>query len=99
MKKFARIFSLICAILMLIPAFTACANTQSSEETTAEQNAQTEAPIIEETVDESKDKDGYERDDIPEELDYKGEVVSILGWEDVERPEFEILEDEPALIW
>ena len=48
MKKFARIISLICAILMLVPSLVACANTQGSEETTAAQNAQTEAPVVEE---------------------------------------------------
>ena len=65
MKKFARIISLICAILMLVPSLVACANTQGGEETTAAQNAQTEAPVVEETVDDGKDKDGFERDDLP----------------------------------
>ncbi len=97
MKKFTRIISLICALLMLVPSLVACANTSGGEETTAGENAQTEAPAVEETVDDGKDKDGFERDDLPEELDYKGEVVSILGWEDVERPEFEILEDETGI--
>ena len=97
MKKFARIIPLICAILMLVPSLVACANTQGSEETTAAQNAQTEAPVVEETSDPTLDPNGYKKDDIPDELDYKGEVVSILGWEDVERPEFEILEEETGI--
>ena len=97
MKNFARIIALICAVILLVPCFASCANTQGAEDTTASQNAQTQAPDEEVTVDNSKDKDGYLRDDIPDELDYKGEVVSILGWEDVERPEFEILEDETGI--
>ena len=97
MKTFTRILALICAVILLVPAFASCANTQSSEETTAAENAQTQAPVEEVTVDNSKDKDGYLRDDLPDEIDYKGETVSILGWEDVERPEFEILEDETGI--
>ena len=97
MKTFARIIALLCAVVLLVPCFASCANTQSSEETTAAENAQTQAPAEEVTVDNSKDKDGYLRDDLPDELDYKGETVSILGWEDVERPEFEILEDETGV--
>ena len=97
MKTFARILALICAVILLVPCFASCANTQSSEETTAAQNAQTEAPVEEVTVDNSKDKDGYLRDDLPDEIDYKGETVSILGWQDVERPEFEILEEETGV--
>ena len=97
MKIFARIIALICAVILLVPCFASCANTQGGEDTTASQNAQTEAPAEEVTVDNTKDKDGYLRDDIPDELDYKGETVSILGWEDVERPEFEILEDETGI--
>ena len=97
MKKFARIIALICAVLMLVPAFVACANTQGGEDTTASANAQTQAPIAEETADPTLDINGYKKDDIPDELDYKGEVVSILGWQDVERPEFEILEEETGI--
>ena len=85
MKKFARIISLICAILLLVPAFASCANTQSSEETTAN-NAQTQATPNDTTAvdpDADKyDKDGFWKDDLADEIDYKGEVVSILYWSD-----------------
>ena len=68
MKNFARIIALICAVILLVPCFASCANTQGGEDTTASQNAQTEAPAEEVTVDNTKDKDGYLRDDIPDEL-------------------------------
>ena len=53
MKTFARILALICAVILLVPCFAACANTQSSEETTVAQNAQTEAPVEEVPVEET----------------------------------------------
>lgn len=97
MKKFARIISLICAVLLLVPAFASCANTQGGEETTAN-NAQTQATpndtvVVDPNAD-KYDKDGFWKDDLADEIDYKGEVVSILYWSDVERPEYEILEEE-----
>jgi maltose-binding protein MalE len=95
MKIYARILALICAILMLIPCFAACANTQGSEETTAN-NAQTQATPDDTTPAEDPryDKEGFWKDDLSDEIDFKGETVTILYWDDVERPEFEITEEE-----
>lgn len=94
MKIYARIIALICAILMLVPCFAACANTQGGEETT-ENNAQTQAPVeTEPEKDPRYDDDGFWKDDLADEIDYKGETVTILYWNDVERAEFEITEDE-----
>ncbi len=97
MKNFARIIALLCAVVLLVPCFASCANTQGGDVTTAGENAQTQAPADTTPVDDGKDKDGFERDDLPDEIDYKGETVSILCWEDVERPEFEILEEETGV--
>ena len=94
MKLYARIIALICAILILIPALVACANTSGDDVTT--EPAATEA-TPEETApekDPNYDDDGFWKDDLADEIDYKGETVSILYWDDVERPEFEVTEEE-----
>ena len=94
MKIYARIIALICAILMLVPCLAACANTQGSEETTAN-NAQTQAPVdTEPEKDPRYDDEGFWKDDLADEIDYKGETVTILYWDDVERAEFEVTQDE-----
>lgn len=93
MKLYARIIALLCAILMLVPCFAACAETTNNEATT--DNAATEAPIEpEETTDPRYDDQGYWKDDLSNSIDYQGETVTILYWSDAERAEFEILEDE-----
>ena len=99
MKKFARIIAALCALVMLLSCFAACAET--GDETVTTENASTEAAPAETTAvdpDADKyDKDGYWKDDLPEELDYKEEIISILYWLDVERPEFEVLEEETGV--
>ncbi|MBQ4139887.1 MAG: hypothetical protein IJD70_00980 [Clostridia bacterium] len=92
MKLYARIIALLCALLMLAACFVGCANTNEPSETT--QSAQTQNPSETEKPDDNLDPEGYWKDDLPEELDYKQEIVSILTWSDAERKEFEILEDE-----
>ena len=94
MKLYARIIALICAVLMMVPALVACANTSGGDTTT--EAAQTEANPAETTPekDPNYDDQGYWKDDLADEIDYKGETVTILYWDDVERPEFEVTEDE-----
>ena len=94
MKLYARIIALICAVLMMVPALVACANTNGGDTTT--EAAQTEANPAETTPekDPNYDDQGYWKDDLADEIDYKGETVTILYWDDVERPEFEVTEDE-----
>ena len=43
------------------------------------------------------DAEGYWKDDLPDELDYKGDVVSVLHWNSEEN-EFEILEQTGTLV-
>ena len=96
MKIFARIIAMLCACLMLVPCFAGCANTQDPADTT--ESAQTQAPgesVGEETVDPNLDKDGFWKDDLPEELNYN-EIVTILNW-NAERVEFEVLEEEVGI--
>ena len=94
MKLYARIIALICAVLMMVPALVACANTSGGDTTT--EAAQTEANPAETTPekDPNYDDQGYWKDYLADEIDYKGETVTILYWDDVERAEFEVTEDE-----
>ena len=95
--KFTKLISLLCALVMLLSLFAACAETGSTDETT-EEIASTEAIATEpeETKDPNFDDEGYRKSTLPE-LDYKGEEINLLVWEDVERPEFEVLESETGL--
>ncbi len=97
--KFTKIISLLCALVMLLSLFAACAETGNVTETTADTAASTEpsAQEPEVTKDPNYDDNGYLKSKLPEDLNYKGEEVSILVWEDVERPEFEVLESETGL--
>ena len=93
MKIYARIIAMLCAMVMLLGCFVACADTQEPNETT--EAPQTEAPAgeVTEEIDLNLDKDGFWKDDLPEELDYN-EIVTVLYWSDAERKEFLIEEDE-----
>ena len=95
MKLYARVIALICAILMLVPVFASCANTNGEDVVTTDP-AQTAATPTETTpeVDLNLDDQGFWKDDLPDEIDYQGETVTILYWDDVERPEFEVTQDE-----
>ena len=99
MKNPVRIIALLCALLILVPCFAACAETGNVTETTADTAASTEpsAQEPEVTKDPNYDDNGYLKSKLPEDLNYNDEEVSILVWEDVERPEFEVLESETGL--
>ena len=54
MKKFIRIIALAMALLTMSGLFAACANTQTSEETTEGAGAaETQAPVAETTAEET----------------------------------------------
>ncbi len=98
MKLYARIIALLCALMMLATVFVGCANTNIPDTTTA--SAQTQNPSDSEVTDpdaDKYDKDGYWKDDLPEDLNYKNEIVTILYWEDAERTEFDITEEETGI--
>ncbi|MGM9641750.1 MAG: ABC transporter substrate-binding protein [Eubacteriales bacterium] len=90
MKLYARLIAMLCALVMLVAAFAACAETGTGNTTTG--GAETVDPG--ETGPATHDKDGYLLDDLPENLNYKQETVTILYWIDAERAEFDILEEE-----
>ena len=85
-----RILAMLIVSVMMLSAFVACADTGSGEDTTAPSSAQTQAPVEESTADPTKDANGYLLDDIPDDLDYKGEEITLLVWNDVEHEEFEV---------
>ena len=97
--KLTKLISLLCALVMLLSLFAACAETGSTDETTADTAASTEPSEQEPEVtkDPNYDDNGYLKSKLPEDLNYNDEEVSILVWEDVERPEFEVLESETGL--
>ncbi len=98
MKTYVKLIALLCALLMVLPLCMACAEMNDPEATT-EDGASTKDPgqDPETTQDPNYDSNGYLKSKLPEELKYPGETISILCWEDVERPEFEILESETGL--
>ena len=66
---------------------SSCAGPEGSAAVTTEAPGITEIP--ETTVDDRFDSEGYLKDNLPDELDYKGETVTVLAWKDVEHEEFE----------
>ena len=100
MKKTARLISFSLALIMLLASFVACAETadQNDETTLA---AATEAPattVIEETTESPYDEEGYLKSSLPDELDFGGETVTVLWWNDVEQPEFFVEQTNGELI-
>lgn len=77
------------AVLMILAGFAACRNPgEGNKETTAGINETGQS----ETTASNVDANGYLKDNLPEDLDYKGATVNILYWSDAERPEFVVEE-------
>ncbi len=104
MKAFKRMTALMLAILMLA-TIVACGGNGGNETTTADNGGTTAASgdgttaASESNVPEGPgvDANGYQLDDLPDDLNYNGDVVSVLNWE-AEKPEFEITEQTGALV-
>ena len=92
MKRTVRLLALVLVFVMLLTA-VACGGTKdpagenattttapAGEVTTTEAVVETESPY---------DTDGYLKSDLPEDLNFGGETVTVLYWEDVEHVEFE----------
>ena len=98
-----RLLAFTLSILMLLGTLVACAQTPDTEDTTPSPeatNAITNAPEAteEETTESLYDEDGYLKSSLPDELDFGGETVTILWWNDVEQPEFFIEQTNGELI-
>ncbi len=106
MKAFRRIMALMLAILMLAAA-VACGGSKDdpTDTTTAAQGDATDATTATTEVTYADPKDdpnhydgeGYWKDDLPEDLNYNGDVVSVLHWK-ADENEFEILEQTGNLV-
>ena len=83
MKKYLRIIALVMAILTLSGMFAACAETGTTDTTTAADVAATEAPTVETTVEETL----YAPDDLAESYNF-GETITIYLWKDYTMMEF-----------
>lgn len=90
MKSASRLIALLLASLMLLGLFAACAETTGEQPSETTESATTEAPAtqIEETTESPYDEEGYLKSNLPDELDFGGETITVLWWNDVEKPEF-----------
>jgi ABC-type glycerol-3-phosphate transport system substrate-binding protein len=92
MKHTARFLAFLLVLVMMLTA-VACGGTKepAGEEITTtaapEQEATTTTAVAE--TESPYDKDGYLKSDLPEDLSFGGETVTVLYWEDVEHVEFE----------
>ncbi len=92
-SRTVRLISAFLLITMLIAMITACAEPKDPEVTTDDPSAaETQAPVDETTSDPTKDENGYLKDDLPEDLYYDGEEITLLIWNN-EHEEFVIEAD------
>ena len=100
MKSAYRLIALALVAIMMIGAFAACAET-------ADPGADTTAPaategagndVVAETTENLYDDNGYLKSSLPDELDFGGETVTVLWWNDVEQPEFFVEQTNGELI-
>lgn len=92
MKHTIRTLAAALAALLACASLAACAgDTNTPADTTAAPSDITAAPTTTEpTTTSPYDEAGFLRDDLPADLNFGGKEVSLLVWEDVENPEFEI---------
>ena len=83
MKKFLRITALIMALLTLSGTIVACADTGSGETTTEAVVAETQAPVVETTAEETL----YALDDLAESYNFN-ETITVYMWKDYTMMEF-----------
>lgn len=89
-----RTLSLLLAVLLCSTVFAACAkdNGDTGTDTTAAPIADDTVTTAPEIVDDGKDANGFIRDTLPSDLNFKDETINILTWSDVEHNEFEVEE-------
>ncbi len=81
MKNFARLLALLLALLTCLALIVACdsADTDSGDDEDEDSGL----------IDDAYDVNGRLKDNLPKDLNYEGEEVTMLYWSDVENPEFE----------
>ena len=95
-----RVLAIVLALLMLVATLVACAQPGDDDVTTTTESAggtqgtpsDTTAPNA------SEETTLYVEDNLPEDLNFSGTTISILYWEDVEEPEFEVLEQTGDIV-
>ena len=98
-----RTFALILAMLMCLSVLVSCGgNTEPADTTTAAtqgtQASATEATTTVAQTESPYDELGFLKDDLPAELSFGGQELTILYWNDVARPEFEAEQQTGDLI-
>ena len=99
MNVFKRVMALMLAVLMLATVVACGGGSEDPAATTAavaEGDATTAATTVA-TEDNNLDANGYWKDDLPEDLNFNGDVVSVLNWK-AEENEFEITEQTGILV-
>ena len=100
MKNAMRYIAFALTVLMLLGSFVACAETSSGDGETTPAASVTD-PTPGETGDDTShlyDENGFLKSDLPDELDFGGETVTVLWWTDVERPEFFVEDTNGELV-
>jgi ABC-type glycerol-3-phosphate transport system substrate-binding protein len=96
-----RMLALMLAVLMLA-SVVACGKAEPAETTaatTGDAPSSTEAATTTAATEESPyDENGFLKDSLPADLNYNGQPISILYWNDVARPEFEVEQQTGELI-
>ena len=98
-----KAISLILAALMCASVLVSCGGKTDPVDTTTAANNDTQltAEATTTTVAETEspyDENGFLKDDLPADLKYDGKSLSILYWNDVARPEFEVEQQTGDLI-
>ncbi|MBR5006122.1 MAG: hypothetical protein IKY07_03410 [Clostridia bacterium] len=87
----SKILAAVIAVILTLPLLFACGNPASPEDGTTTAAAEASDTPAPEATTEEIDKAGV--NNVPESLKYPDTVITILYWEDVERAEF-FVEDE-----
>lgn len=85
MKRAIRIISVILSVLMFLAVFTGCRESGGNETTTAPEDS-TEAPV---ETQKTHDDNGYLLDSLPDDLNFGGEKLTFLYWNDAPFADFE----------
>ncbi len=95
-----RYIAFALTVLMLLGTLVACAETPNDPAETTPAPTVTNAPSGSEgeVTDDLYDEDGFLKSSLPEELDFGGEIITVLWWNDVERPEFYVEDTNGELV-
>ena len=85
MKRAIRIISVILSVLMFLAVFTGCRESGGNETTTAPEDS-TAAPV---ETQKTHDDNGYLLDSLPDDLNFGGEKLTFLYWNDAPYADFE----------